>query len=287
MVTIKTSRLILRQWKDSDLAPFAALNADPRVREFFPGLQSREESDHDAQRIADHIAKYGWGFWAVSLIETDEFIGFIGLNKVHFQAHFTPAVEVGWRLAFDYWGKGYATEGAKAALTYGFETLNLNEIVSFTSVQNMRSRRIMEKIGMHHIPEDDFDHPKLAKDHPLKRHVLYRMTQKEWRCYMVEDIACKTDVPSPVHLIYSEQEKKKALHFRQKEFFDQRGFKDPYAWSLDAKDHLHWLLYERDKVIGYAHVQIWPEHRAALRIIVIHEQNRIRGRGKLFDGLLR
>lgn len=183
MVSLKTPRLILRQWQEADLEPFAALNADPKVREFFPGLMSREECERSIKLMSDHITRYGWGFWAVSLIETDEFIGFIGLEDVYFQAHFTPAVEIGWRLAFDYWGKGYATEGALASLMYGFETLNLDQIVSFTAVQNMHSRRIMEKIGMHHDPKDDFDHPKLAEGHPLRRHVLYRMSQQEWRRY--------------------------------------------------------------------------------------------------------
>lgn len=180
MVTIKTSRLILRQWQDSDLAPFAALNADPRVREFFPGLMSREESDHSVKLASDHIARCGWGFWAASLIETGEFIGFIGLEDVYFQAHFTPAVEIGWRLAFNHWGKGYATEGAKAALKYGFETLRLDQIVSFTTMGNMRSRHVMEKIGMHHLTQDDFDHPKLPEGHPLRKHVLYRMSSHDW-----------------------------------------------------------------------------------------------------------
>ncbi len=180
MATIKTNRLVLRQWQDSDLAPFAALNSDPRVREFFPGLQSREESDRDVKLVSDHIAKYGWGFWAVSLIETGEFIGFIGLEDVYFQAHFTPAVEIGWRLAFDYWGKGYATEGAKAVLKYGFETLRLDQIVSFTTRGNTRSRHVMEKIGMHHQAQDDFDHPKLPEGHPLRTHVLYRMSLHDW-----------------------------------------------------------------------------------------------------------
>ena len=178
--TIKTERLVLRQWREDDLEPFAKMNADPKVREFFSGLMSREECERSIKLMSDHITRAGWGFWAVSLIETDEFIGFIGLEDVYFQAHFTPAVEIGWRLAFDYWGNGYATEGAKAALTYGFETLNLDEIVSFTAVQNMRSRRIMEKIGMHHSSKDDFDHPKLPEGHPLRRHVLYRLKSTEW-----------------------------------------------------------------------------------------------------------
>jgi 3-dehydroquinate dehydratase/shikimate dehydrogenase len=129
------------------------------------------------------IEERGWGWWAATIPGIADFIGFIGLNnidKLTFSAHFTPAVEIGWRLAFNYWGKGYATEGAKAVLTYGFETLKLGEIVSFTAVQNMRSRRIMEKIGMHHDPKDDFDHPKLPEGHALRRHVLYRLKQKEW-----------------------------------------------------------------------------------------------------------
>ncbi len=180
MANIRTSRLLLRQWQEADLAPFAALNADARVREFFPGLLSREESDRSAKMMSDHIARCGWGFWAAELVATGEFIGMIGLEDVYFQAHFTPAVEIGWRLAFEHWGKGYATEGAKAALAYGFETLQLGEIVAFTAVHNKRSRLVMEKIGMHHDLKDDFDHPKISAGHPLQRHVLYRLRRK--RC---------------------------------------------------------------------------------------------------------
>ena len=180
MVTLTTQRLILRPWQDSDLAPFAKLNADPRVREFFPSLLTSQESDRSVQLFSDHIAKHGWGLWAASLIETDEFIGFIGLQEVPFQAHFTPAVEIGWRLGFDYWQKGYATEGAKAAVKYGFDTIGLKQIVSFTTVNNMRSRHVMEKIGMHHNREDDFDHPKLEEGHPLRKHVLYRISGGNW-----------------------------------------------------------------------------------------------------------
>lgn len=181
---IQTKRLVLRQWRKEDLAPFAALNADPKVMEYFPSTLSREESDSLAHRIQSKMEERGYGMWAVAIPGIADFIGFIGLNnedKSTFPAHFTPAVEIGWRLGFDYWGKGYATEGAKAVLAYGFESLNLEEIVSFTAVQNMRSRRIMEKIGMHHDSKDDFDHPKLPEGHALRRHVLYRIGQQEWR----------------------------------------------------------------------------------------------------------
>jgi 3-dehydroquinate dehydratase/shikimate dehydrogenase len=189
-MTVKTERLILRPWQESDLKPFAELNADPRVREYFPGILSREESDASVKLASNHIERYGWGFWAASLIKTGEFIGFIGLEDVYFTApfnEFTPAVEIGWRLAFKHWGKDYATEGAKGVLQYGFDTLRLEEIVSFTALQNMRSRRVMEKIGMHHDEVDDFDHPKLQEGHPLKRHVLYRIKSKEWqKLYKIE-----------------------------------------------------------------------------------------------------
>lgn len=174
MLTIKTNRLILRQWQQSDLKPFAALNADPHVMEFFPNPLTQEQSDQLVLKLSEKISHNGWGVWAVSLMDTAEFIGCIGLNTVEFHAHFTPAVEIAWRLAYTHWGKGYATEGAKAALQYGFETLKLPELVAFTTINNLRSRHVMEKIGMHHNPSDDFDHPKVADEHPLKRHVLYR-----------------------------------------------------------------------------------------------------------------
>jgi 3-dehydroquinate dehydratase / shikimate dehydrogenase len=184
MTKLKTERLILRPWCEQDLELFAKLNADPKVMEYFPATLSKAESDQLAQRIKTKMDEKGWGLWAVSVPGIEEFIGFIGLNSVDqtsLPTPFSPAVEVGWRIAFEHWGKGYATEGAKAALTYGFETLNLGEIVSFTAVQNMRSRRVMERIGMHHNVKDDFDHPKLPERHPLRRHVLYRLKAKEWQ----------------------------------------------------------------------------------------------------------
>lgn len=178
---LKTERLILRPWREADLEAFAALNADPRVMEYFPSVKTLQESTQEYNYIKDSIEKLGWGLWAATLIGDDRFIGFIGLNNVGFKSHFTPAVEIGWRLAYDYWNKGYATEGARAVLKYGFEILNLEEIVSFTAVQNQRSRGVMEKIGMTQDVKDDFDHPKLSEGHRLRRHVLYRLGKEQWK----------------------------------------------------------------------------------------------------------
>lgn len=173
--TIQTKRLILRPWKKKDLKPFAKLNQDPQVMEYFPSLKSYKESQEEYHRIVEDFKKEGFGLWAVSITGGADFIGFIGLNRVKFAAHFTPAIEIGWRLIADFWGKGYATEGALACLKYGFETLHLNEIVSFTTPANKRSIAVMKRIGMSHDPKDAFDHPKLPEGHPLRRHVLYRI----------------------------------------------------------------------------------------------------------------
>lgn len=171
---IDTERLRLREWREEDFEPFARLNADPRVMEFFPETWTREETAAGMQRARAHFARHGFGFWAAELKETGAFAGFIGLAVPAFEAHFTPCVEIGWRLAVEYWGRGLATEGARASLRYGFEVLGLREIVSFTTVRNVRSRRVMEKLGMTHDPADDFDHPRIAEGHPQRRHVLYR-----------------------------------------------------------------------------------------------------------------
>jgi RimJ/RimL family protein N-acetyltransferase len=173
-VELSTSRLSLRRWRDDDLDPFAALNADPEVMRFFPASLSREESDAFAVRARTGIEERGWGLWAVEVVESSQFIGFIGLAVPRFDARFTPAVEVGWRLARVAWGKGYATEGARAALSHGFDDVGLAEIVSFTSALNWRSRRVMERVGMSHDAADDFDHPSLPES-PLRPHVLYRL----------------------------------------------------------------------------------------------------------------
>ncbi|MGL5626322.1 MAG: GNAT family N-acetyltransferase [Candidatus Rhabdochlamydia sp.] len=176
---IQTKRLILRSWKKKDLESFVELNRDPRVMEYYPSIKSYQESLEEYNRIREEFKKEGFGFWVVSIIGGSDFIGFVGLNRVKFTAHFTPAVEIGWRLAFNHWKKGYATEGAMACLKYGFETLHLNEIVSFAAVKNTRSIAVMKRIGMHHDSRDDFDHPKLAEDHRLKRHALYRLKKQE------------------------------------------------------------------------------------------------------------
>jgi RimJ/RimL family protein N-acetyltransferase len=174
---LRTERLWLRRWLPEDRVPFARLNADPRVVEFFPGALSREESDAMADRIEAHFHRHGFGLWAVEIPGVTPFAGFVGLAVPRFQAHFTPCVEIGWRLGAEHWNRGYATEGARAALEFGFRSLQLEEIVSFTVPANVRSRRVMEKLGMTHSPGDEFDHPVLPEGHPLRRHVLYRLAR--------------------------------------------------------------------------------------------------------------
>ena len=181
MTELRTPRLLLRPWRDTDLAPFAALNADPEVRRWFAGTLTREESDALAAHIQEHIATHGFGFWAAEVPGTTPFIGFVGLKHVTFAVPFAPAVEIGWRLARAHWGQGYATEAARAALAHAFGPLGLPEVVSFAVPGNLLSRRVMERIGMRHDPEDDFDHPALPEGHPFRRHVLYRATHNAQR----------------------------------------------------------------------------------------------------------
>ena len=178
---LRTPRLLLRRWQDTDRPPFAALNADPVVMEHFPAPLRREQSDDLADRIAAGIDERGWGLWAVEIPGTAAFAGFVGLNPATFDAPFTPAVEVGWRLAREHWGRGYATEGARAALSVGFDELALDEIVSFTSHGNSRSRRVMERLGMRRDPADDFENPNLADGDALRPHVLYRLDRARWQ----------------------------------------------------------------------------------------------------------
>jgi RimJ/RimL family protein N-acetyltransferase len=173
--TLSGSRVGLRRWRDGDRAAFAAMNADARVMEFFPNRLTRVESDAMVDRIEQHFAERGFGLWAVEVPDVAPFIGFTGLAVPRFSAHFTPCVEIGWRLAFDHWGQGYATEAARLALGHGFGPRALSEIVSFAPMGNCRSRAVMERLGMRRDPADDFDHPAISAGHPLRRHVLYRL----------------------------------------------------------------------------------------------------------------
>jgi ribosomal-protein-alanine N-acetyltransferase len=178
---LTTARLRLRQWREEDLAPFAALNADPQVMEFFPKVLTRAESDAVAGRIRDHFARHGFGLWAVEAPGVVDFMGFVGLAVPSFEAHFTPCVEIGWRLAREHWGHGYATEAATAALAFGFVDRALEEIVAFTVPANIPSRRVMGRLGMRRLPADDFEHPAIADGHPLRSHVLYRLRRADWK----------------------------------------------------------------------------------------------------------
>jgi RimJ/RimL family protein N-acetyltransferase len=177
---LKTDRLRLRQWRDADLAPFAALNADPEVMRYFPGPLTRAQSDELAGYVHAGIEENGWGLWAVEVCDGPPFIGFVGLNRATFESHFTPATEVGWRLARAHWGHGYATEAAGAAVSFGFEQLGLDEVVSFTAGTNERSIRVMRRLGMTHDAGGDFNHPRVADGSPLRRHVLYRISKDQW-----------------------------------------------------------------------------------------------------------
>jgi RimJ/RimL family protein N-acetyltransferase len=175
MDALKTDRLILRRWVEADREPFARMNRDAAVVEFLPGPLSAEQSNQLVDRIEAHFEQHGFGLWAAELREGAEFIGYIGLAIPRFEAAFTPCVEIGWRLAPDYWRRGLATEGARAVVRHAFEDLALPALVSFTVPANVRSRRVMENLGMTHDPRQDFDHPLLPEGHPLRRHVLYRL----------------------------------------------------------------------------------------------------------------
>jgi RimJ/RimL family protein N-acetyltransferase len=179
MNIIETDRLILRTWKEEDAEPYYQINQDPKVIEFLRGPLTIKQCRDFTVAANRHQDELGYTLWAAELKENGVLIGFIGLNDPDFfsasDLPFTPHIEIGWRLGSQYWGKGYATEGAKACLAYGFEKVRLSEIVSFTVPQNLRSIRVMEKIGMKRDPKGDFEHPKLAPDHRLSKHVLYRI----------------------------------------------------------------------------------------------------------------
>jgi RimJ/RimL family protein N-acetyltransferase len=177
-VELRTDRLLLRDWRDDDLDPFADLNADPVVMEYFRAPLTREESDAFADRIRTHLHEDGWGLWAVEVLGGAPFIGFVGLARQTYGPDLIPAFEVGWRLSRASWGHGYAPEAARAAIGFAFDTLGLDELVSITTTGNAKSRRVMEKVGMTYDPADDFDNPTLPPGHPMRPNVLYRLAHR-------------------------------------------------------------------------------------------------------------
>lgn len=176
---LRGARVVLRGWRVDDAAPFSELNSDPVAMEYFPAPLSRAESDALIARAQAALEARGWGWWCLEIDGTCA--GFVGLNEPGFEADFMPCVEIGWRMAPRFWGHGYASEGARLALDFGFEQLQLQEIVSFTTTGNWRSRRVMERLGMRRNPAEDFDHPRIEAGHPLQRHVLYRLTAQDYR----------------------------------------------------------------------------------------------------------
>jgi len=177
VATLETSRLRLRSWRDSDIDPWAEMSADPRVMEHFPSTYTRAQSEASLIRMRERLEREGHGWWPIEVKGGTSFAGVIVLQEIPFDSHFTPAMEVGWWLAYDHWGKGYATEGASAALAYAFGELQRSEIVAITTPVNVRSQRVMERLGMTRDPAGDFDNPYLEAGHPLRRHVLYRTRQ--------------------------------------------------------------------------------------------------------------
>lgn len=181
VIELQTPRLLLRQWQESDREPFARMNADPEVMRYFPSLQSRERSDAGVDALSQDIANRGWGFWAVERLDTQEFIGFVGITVPRHALPFMPCVEAGWRLAKEQWRQGFATEAASAALDFGFGELDLGEIVAYTALGNAASRAVMARLGMACDPGEDFDHPAVPEGNPVRRHCLYRVSRAAWR----------------------------------------------------------------------------------------------------------
>ena len=179
-VLLETERLILRRWRASDVEPYAAINADPVAMEFFPATSTRAESASSVARIEGGFEREGFGLWAVEVRCAEPFVGFVGCQRPGYETPFTPCIEVGWRLAPAFWGRGYASEAARAAMSDVFARIACDEIVAMTAVPNRRSRAVMERLGMRRSPDDDFDHPRLPAGHRLRRHVLYRMQRARW-----------------------------------------------------------------------------------------------------------
>lgn len=179
MIYLSTERLILRQWQDTDYPLFAAINADPKVMEFFPNTLTSAESNDGVNRVRAHIDQHGYGFWAVERSDTGEFIGFIGLKYNPDGLPFAPCVEIGWRLGAAHWGQGFATEGARSSLKFAFTEQNLSRVISMTPTTNKVSENVMQKLGMRNTG-NNFNHPQVDSGHVLEPHVLYQITREEW-----------------------------------------------------------------------------------------------------------
>lgn len=171
---LETQRLIIRQWRDSDLQPLASINQDPKVMEHFPAPKTFEETRNFIIGNRALYDQLGYCLYAVELKDTHEFIGWVGLQPVTEELPCFPAIEIGWRIGTMYWGKGYATEAAQAVMHHAFNNLGLDELVTFTTTTNKRSEKLMQRLGFTHMPNEDFDHPKIADGHILQRHVFYR-----------------------------------------------------------------------------------------------------------------
>lgn len=178
---LKTDRLIIRQWQESDITSLSKLNADKEALKYFPRTYTKQETIEFIEKMSDKISKQSYGFFALELRETKEFIGFTGLSNPSYKTPFTPCTEIGWRIHKQFWGKGYAPEAAKACLDYAFNELYLDEIVSFTASLNKPSMRVMEKIGMTRSIHEDFYHPLINKTDPLALHVLYRLKKENFK----------------------------------------------------------------------------------------------------------
>jgi len=178
--TLKTERLILRPWEERDLKPFSHINCDPQVMEFYPHLLNYDESAALMHKMIADFSLRGYGFWAVEKQISSTFIGYIGLNYWDLQMPFSPCIDIGWRLSSKEWGHGYAIEGATAALDFGFQIIQLEEIVAMATSGNIRSHRVMQKLGMKSDPQENFEHPKVPKGDPLSLRLLYRLSKQEW-----------------------------------------------------------------------------------------------------------
>jgi len=178
---IETDRILLREWEATDFSRFAKMNADPLIMEYFPRVLDEVRSKHLFKHFQEHFAKHGYGLYALENKDNHEFMGFVGLNNIEFKAPFTPAVEIAWRLDYDYWGKGYATEAARAVLKHAFEDLKLEEVVAYCVYDNDRAVKVMEKLGMKRDKKADFDYPKLPKGHPLGQHILFRLKKRDYQ----------------------------------------------------------------------------------------------------------